>query len=211
MPTAEQILFGLREVANNWRTLAIFWHAYFGALAIALIMGIRPAKRLTGFLLALPLFSVSIIAWAHSSPFNGIVFALAGILFFSFSARLPREKAQTAPIGIMVLGVILFLFGWVYPHFLDTPSFLPYLYASPTGLIPCPTLFIVIGVFLILNGLGSRALSLILGLSGLFFGVIGAFQLRVSIDTVLSLGASLTLVFAFAGIRPRQVDRRPAN
>jgi hypothetical protein len=197
MPTVEQILLGLKDVANNWRPLAIFWHAYFAALMIVLMTGFRPSKRLAGLLLGLPLLSVSLVAWASSNPFNGIVYALIGILFIYFSTRLPREKVQIAAGRMMIPGVILFLFGWAYPHFLNTSSFLPYLYSAPTGLIPCATLSIVIGLFLILNNLGSRALSLILGLSGLFYGTTGVFQLKVSIDLILLLGAITAVIAAF--------------
>jgi len=209
MPTTEQVLLGLREVANNWRLLAIFWHAYFAAFVMALILGLRPSKRIAGVLLALPLLSVSLAAWAASNPFNGVVYALIGFLVIYFSTRLPRKKAQLAPLWIMVPGVIIFLFGWVYPHFLETTSFLPYFYSAPTGLIPCPTLSIVIGLFLILNSLGSRPLALLLGLSGLFYGIIGVGRLRVFIDGVLLLGAVMTLILALR--RKRRNRSEPAQ
>ncbi|PLW83854.1 hypothetical protein CWI75_00380 [Kineobactrum sediminis] len=80
-------------------------------------------------------------------------------------------------------------FGWLYPHFLDNTTSLVYLYAAPTGLIPCPTLSIVIGFTLILGGLGSRSWCLVLAMMGLFYGVFGAARLGVRIDGVLILGA----------------------
>jgi hypothetical protein len=92
------------------------------------------------------------------------------------------------------VGALLFAFGWVYPHFLNTSSFLPYLYSAPTGLIPCPTLSIVIGLALILGGLGARTWSLVLGVTGIFYGIFGSAWLGVLIDWVLLLGA-LTIVF----------------
>lgn len=209
MLTGEQILLGLKEIANSWRPLAVFWHAYFAVLAIALILHLRPLKRLGGYLLALPLLSVSIIAWTSSNPFNGIVFLLISILFIYLSTKLAPEKVQFAPLWIMIPGIIMFLFGWAYPHFLDAPSFLPYLYSAPIGLIPCPTLSIVIGLTLILDGLGSRTLPLILGLSGLFYGTTGAFRLGVSIDMVLLLGAIMILIVAFMRKNPRH-ENKPA-
>jgi len=111
----------------------------------------------------------------------------------------------------MIPGIILFIFGWIYPHFLDTPSFLPYLYSAPIGLIPCPTLSIVIGLALVLNGLGSRALSLVLGLSGMFYGITGVTQLGVAIDLVLAPGAIMILVRAFAGKRPERANKTAAG
>jgi hypothetical protein len=209
MPTAEQILLGLKEVANNWRPLAIFWHVYFAALVIILILGIRPSKRTAGLLLGLPLLSVSIAAWTVSNPFNGVVYAVIGLMFLYLASRLPREKVKLAAISIIIPGIILFIFGWVYPYFLKTTSFLPFLYSAPTGLIPCPTLSIVIGLFLVLNCLGSRPLSLVLGLLGLFYGITGVVRLRVSIDAVLLLGAFITLVFA--RMKNRRNSAEPAG
>lgn len=197
MPTNEQILAGLKVIANTWWLLAVFWHIYFAVIVIALIFGVRPSKRISGILLVLPLLSVSIVAWISLNPFNGIIYAVIGILMIYFSVKLPREKVQIAPLWVMVPGVIMFIFGWVYPHFLDASSSFVYLYAAPTGLIPCPTLSIVIGLTLILNRLDSRALSLILGIVGLYYGLTGVLQLGVSIDLVLLLGAIFIVVLSF--------------
>jgi hypothetical protein len=196
MPAPDEILSGLYEIANNWQMLAIFWHVYFAVLALFLISGIRPEKRLVGFLLCLPLLSVSALALASGNPFNGIFFILcaAALLFISF--RLPREKIRIAPAWVTMTGAIMFAFGWVYPHFLESASFYPYLYSAPAGLVPCPTLSIVIGLSIIVGSLGVRAWSIVLGLSGAFYGVFGAVHLGVSLDWILLLGV-LAVIFTF--------------
>jgi len=199
MPTTEQILAGLRIITNTWWPLAVFWHIYFAAIVIALISGVRPNKRLCGILLSLPILSVSFVAWFSSNPFNGIIYALIGILFIYFSIKLPREKASIAPLWILIPGIIMFIFGWIYPHFLEYASSFAYLYAAPTGLIPCPTLSIVIGLLLIFNGLGSRALMFTLGIVGLYYGITGVAQLGVLIDLVLLIGAIIIVIAAFVG------------
>jgi len=33
MPTIEQILNGLKEIANSWQVFAVFSHAYFAAVS----------------------------------------------------------------------------------------------------------------------------------------------------------------------------------
>lgn len=205
MPTGEQILTGLTEIANTWWPVAVVWHLYFGVLAGVLLLGIRPSKRVSGILLGLPLVSVSSIAWLASNPFNGIVFAILGIIMIGISAKLPRVRVQIAPLWAVIPGIIMFIFGWVYPHFLDSSSFLPYLYAAPMGIIPCPTLSIVIGLALILNGLGSRILSIVLGMSGIIFGITGVVQLGVSIDVVL-VGSIVLLILAFVGEPGRKTN-----
>ena len=207
MPTNEQILSGLSEISNDWRLLALIWHIYFGLLIIALYWGIRPPKRLTGILLGLPLLSVSALAWLTANPFNGTVFGLSGIALMGISMGLPRDNVTIAAPWAVVPGILLFMFGWLYPHFLDTPSFIPYLYSAPTGLIPCPTLSIVTGLALVLGGLGSRAWSWVIGAVGIFYGVFGATHLDVAIDWILLAGAAALIIF---GSKPGSVTS-PGN
>jgi hypothetical protein len=206
MPTPEQILDSLRQIANQWQPIAIVWHLYFGAFAIGLALGWHPSIRISSFLLGLPMLSVSAFAWMASNPFNGTMFALAGVALLIIAIRMPDEPVQIAPAWAMLAGALMFLFGWLYPHFLETTSFIPYLYAAPTGLIPCPTLSILIGLTLILAGLDSRAWSLLLGAVGIFYGLFGALRLGVIIDLFLLLGALLLVMLVIAG-KP-QLQRR---
>lgn len=208
MPVPAEILGGLGVITNDWRLLAIFWHVYFGGLASILLKGFRPSRRMTGILIAIPLFSVSILAWISNNPFNGMSFALLAILLISMAIRLPHSEISISSGWMNGLGVLIFIFGWIYPHFLKTSSFVPYLYSAPTGLVPCPTLSIIIGFSLIVNGLGSRAWSLVLAAAGLFYGVFGAARLGVAIDLVLILGSLLMTATAF---RIKSVQRTPAQ
>ncbi|MDI5920105.1 hypothetical protein QLQ86_04800 [Halomonas sp. LR5S13] len=205
MPTSEEVLSGLKVIANDWHLLSVMWHAYFAVLVLGLILGVRPTRRVMGVLLALPLFSVSILAWGHSNPFNGISFALAGIALLAVAFRLGGNPVEVAPPWLTVLGALMIGFGWVYPHFLEPASPVQYLYAAPTGLIPCPTLSIVIGVTLTLGGLRSRPWCLVLATMGLFYGVLGAIWLGVSMDWGLFLGA---LVAGYAAFSPPLTGRR---
>ncbi len=40
MPPADWILIGLREIANTWKAVSIFWHAFLGAIVIVLALPI---------------------------------------------------------------------------------------------------------------------------------------------------------------------------
>ena len=197
MPSSDEILNSLSTIANQWQLLAIVWHIYFGVLAAGLVFGLRPSRRTGGVLLALPLLSVSVLAWMSANPFNGTMFAIAAVALIVIALRQPDAQLRIAPTWAVVAGALMYLFGWVYPHFLDTVSFVPYLYGAPVGLVPCPTLSIVIGLSLVVAGLNSRAWSVVLGAMGVFYGVFGAFRLGVTIDVVLLLGALLLLTLAF--------------
>lgn len=194
MPTPEQILNGLTTIANQWQPLAIVWHLYFAVLAAGLMLGVRPSKRVGGILLGLPLLSVSVLAWLSANPFTGTIFGLTAVALIALALRLPDEPVAIAPTWILGAGVLMFVFGWIYPHFLDTTSFVPYLYAAPVGLVPCPTLSIVIGLALVVGGLDSRAWSLVLGGVGVFYAFFGALRLGVTIDWILLLGALAILL-----------------
>jgi len=199
MPTPDEILTGLREISNAWRVVAALWHVYFAAIGVCLISGLRPSRRLTGMLLTLPLFSVSSLAWASGNPFNGSVFALIGGVLVAVAISFSNRAVEIAPVWARIPGALIFVFGWIYPHFLNAESFLPYLYSAPTGLIPCPTLSVVIALTLILGGLKSRLWSLVLSAAGLFYGVFGVARLGVNIDLILLVGALILAGTMFAG------------
>jgi hypothetical protein len=197
MPTPNQILGGLSTIANQWQWLAVVWHIFFALLVGGLALGVRPSQRVGSMLLALPLLSVSALAWLTANPFNGTLFAVAAIAMLIIAFRLPQARIDVAPLWLTSAGVLLFVFGWVYPHFLVTSSWLPYLFAAPTGLIPCPTLSIVIGLSLMVGNFESRAWSLVLGGMGLFYSLFGALRLGVTLDLFLLLGALLIILVAF--------------
>ncbi|MEJ2595347.1 MAG: hypothetical protein P8100_09530 [bacterium] len=96
-------------------------------------------------------------------------------------------------LPFIVIGIIMIVFGLVYPHFIETDSAVKYLYASPAGLIPCPTLSILIGFILLFNGFGSQPITMTFVVFGLFYGFFGAMKLHVHLDFALIFG-SLTLL-----------------
>lgn len=204
MPTATQIVTGLAEIANAWRGLAVLWHVYFGLLAVWLVSRRRPSRRIAAVLLVPPLASVGILAWVHGNPFNGTVFAVAAAVLLGIGARLEPGPGATRHGASLVAGVPLFLFGWLYPHFLTVDTWWPYLYAAPAGLIPCPTLSMIIGASLVLGGLGSAAWSGVLVALGVFYSLFGAVHLGVTLDWILLVGAVALLFELARGARDRR-------
>ena len=196
MPSAGEILEGLANIAESWRTLALLWHLYFGVLLVFALSGFRAQERLVGALLIPPLVSVSVLAWISGNPFNGTAFCALSItlvaLLWNLNGR-PVERAH--PIWLL-LGFSLAVLGWAYPHFLEKDSASTYWYAAPLGLIPCPSLSLVVGVTIIFSGLHSRAWSLVLSSAALFYGVLGALYLGVTIDWVLAGGGIGLLVLS---------------
>jgi hypothetical protein len=204
MPSSETILNGLTAIANEWQQLALAWHVWFATLIVALLAGWRPSNRIGGALLIAPVLSVSALAWASGNPFNTAAFAVLAIALATTANRLTNERVRIASSFPVVSGALLVAFGWIYPHFLSTDSWAAYTYASPLGLVPCPTLSVLIGVTLILDRLGSTPWCATLIAAGLVYGAIGVFRLGVVLDYGLLAGIA---VLAAVALRAQMIWR----
>jgi len=194
MPDKEAILSGLQKIVNDYSTIAIIWHILFYALVVALIAKWLPSNRFLALLFCLPVLSVAVMAFMTGNPFNGILFSLLTLLLFIFGLRATVQPLQVSQIIFMVIGILMIVFGLFYPHFTQGDSFMKYFYASPAGLIPCPTLSIIIGFLLLYNGLGSQAITLLVVIYGLFYGLFGTLRLAVYPDIFLIFGSVSLLV-----------------
>jgi len=191
MPSADAILNGLAAIANDFRGLAVGWHAALVVLAGMLVGGWTPSVRTARSLFVAPLASVGIVAWLAGNPFNGTLFlGLTATLVGSVSGGSSAPVRYDSPAW-MTRGAALVVFGATYPHFLRAESPADYLFASPFGLLPCPTLSVVIGLTLLFVNLGSTLWSTALVAAGLLYGVIGVFRLGVDLDWGLFIGTAM--------------------
>ncbi len=201
MPKTEEIINGLQTIVNEYSTFAIIWHAVLYLLLAALIAKWQPSNRLFGFLICIPLLSVAVFAWLSGNPFNGILFSLMMVLIFVFGFKASNQPITISQFPFMVVGIMMIIFGLVYPHFISADSFLKYLYASPVGLIPCPTLSILIGFLLLFNGFGSQSITLTFIIFGLFYGIFGVLKLAVYLDIFLVFGTIALIVRYITALR----------
>ena len=197
MPSPSSILEGLATISRENEILALFWHLYFAGLILAIVFGWRPSKRITTIILILPLFSVGILAGIYKNPFNAASFFLFAIALGLIGLFLPKEKVNNGPLWSVIVGFIMIIFGWTYPHFLESSNWWSYLYKPPAGLIPCPTLSTTIGFVLLTDGLSSRIWPFLLSLLGIFYGLFGFIRLGVNIDIILFFGALILLIKGF--------------
>ena len=188
MLKAQDIINGLQGIADKFSGLALLWHLLFYTLIIALIAGWVPSARLLAILISLPLLSVATLALISGNPFNGTIFLVIFILNCIFGLNADLQPATVSQPVFLVPGAVMIGFGLMYPHFVER-SFIKYLSVSPAGLIPCPTLSVLIGFALIFNGFGSPSMLLVLILSGLFYGIFGVLKLAVYADLFLIIGS----------------------
>jgi hypothetical protein len=204
MPGADQILEGLTRIAREWTWLAMLWHAVVAVMLAAIVTG-RAQRRSIALTMSAMVASVAAMAWWSGNWFNAAVFGTLAIEMARQALRLSVvdrcSPSRSWPIGAAALG-----FGWVYPHFLDDASRWEYAYAAPMGLIPCPTLAAVIGLSLIVGLFESRRWGILLGSTGLVYGVIGVARLGVWIDAWLIAAAVAAIVAALR--RERNIPRR---
>ena len=187
MPTQEEILSGLQQIADERSMIAIFWHIVFYLYLFFIILGRKITRQEMSLFVSVPLLSVSVLAWNTANPFNGTVFVLLFVLALYFGLKNQREKVQYSGIFFRLTGAVLMLFGLMYPHF--TGINLSLFIQSPLGLIPCPTLSLIIGFALFFRGFGSKPLVVLYTVAGLFYGFFGVLRLGVMVDAVLVAGS----------------------
>ena len=149
------------------------------------------SQRLMARLVVLPVMSVAVLAWLSGNPFNGLTFTVVAALLLGSTANVPRPAVAAAAGWWALAGGTLIALGWFYPHFLVTDTWVAYTYASPFGLLPCPTLSVIVGLTLVWDGPRSIGWNVVVAAAGLLYGGIGVFALGVVLDVGLLAGSTL--------------------
>jgi hypothetical protein len=197
MPSADAILAGLSDAANTWRMLAVLWHLLVAAVLFAYWTSGQLSNGSVAVVAIGLVVSVSLVSAVSGNPFNAAVFAGLAILLVSAASRARTARIRLEEPVWGIPGAMLVLFGMVYPHFLAARSWTEYAFAAPLGLIPCPTLAVVIGLTLMFRYYASIAWTAPLIVAGLLYGLVGVFALGVLLDVALLAG---TLVLANAAV-----------
>jgi hypothetical protein len=194
VPPAETVLNGLTTLANDWRSLAIAWHLLLAALLVSLLAGRRPSSRVAACLAGAPMLCVGVLAWVAGNPFNGAVFTILAGTLVGGAYRVSNTIMRPASRASVALGAAIIMFGSTYPHFINTDSWTAYLYAAPFGILPCPTIAVVIGFTLLFRSLWPNLTTLALAAAGLLYGAVGVFRLGVALDWGLLVASGLLAI-----------------
>lgn len=197
MLTREEILAGLTSLANEYSNIAITWHVIILIIMAALFAGWKPGNSIMILLLSSLLMSVSVFAGMQGNIFNAGVFAFLVIMSIYCTLRSGNGNVTGDRSMADISGLLLIIFGLSYPEFFKSTSLLEYAYASPTGLIPCPTLAVLTGFGLVYKGFMSQTWAITLGAAGMFYGLFGVMYLGIYIDWVLVAGAFVLLINTF--------------
>lgn len=189
MPPAGEVLRQHESIANHTKPFATAQHLLLLTLLLGAAAGWRPSRRTVAVGLALPCLSVAVVALGSGNPFDATSFTVLAAVLVVLGLRLPATPIRSGPPATNLVGASVIAFGWAYPGFLAAESPLERLVAAPTGLLPSPTLALVIGFSIVASGFGSRAWALLLGAAGAAYGLHGALRLGMSSDLVLLAGA----------------------
>ena len=193
LPTADQVLAQLEALASSARGAAFIWHVLvllgLGALWTGRWL---PSRRLAGMFAALPLVSAAVLAAVSGNPFNGAVVGATAATLLILALRLSLQPVERAPALPAAFGVAAVAYALLYPHFVPGGWVFAVLMA-PVGVLPCPSLALVLGVALLARGFGSRAGSLVAAGVAVFYAMFGMFRLGVWLDAGL-LAAAVALI-----------------
>ena len=197
MPTREEIIAGLTTIANQYSNIAIVWHIIIVIIIAALFAGWKPGNMLMIILLSSLLMSVSSFAGTGDNFFNAAIFALLVIVSIYAALKSGNGIIRGDRSWPDIAGLLLIIFGLIYPEFLHTNSPIEFAYAAPTGLIPCPTLCVLTGFALLYKGFGSVTWSMTIVASGIFYGLFGVFYLGIYLDWFLVAGSLILMLNTF--------------
>jgi hypothetical protein len=197
MPAAWEILRSAKFITDNYFIAAIAWHVWiYFFILLLFISKNKPSAKTVALLMIMPLVSVAVIAGLTGVYFNAASFGIISLLLVIFSPKSGEPIHFTASPLIKFTGIVFIITGMLYPHFSDNKNLL--FITGPTGLIPCPTLLLVIGFTLLFERLSVKWHGTLI-VAALFYGVVGVFRLKVFLD-ILLLIAMLPLAWKFMNL-----------
>jgi hypothetical protein len=181
MPAPHQILEQLTRLATEGRMLGLIWHLAL-LVGLALVVAKKWESRASLAVAAVfPMFTASLVAFAVGNWVNGLVLDLGALTMVVISRKFtgtPIEIGRPIPFTV---GVATMLYAVFYTHFTSIHSWTD-VWMTPIGVLPCPTMALVIGLGLMAGGFRSRAWSLTAAVLGLGYSLFGVFVLKVQWD-----------------------------
>lgn len=187
----EKALNYLNMVANNNLSVNLMMHILFILAGIGLVTIKNPLKsQLVNLFLVILSGSVFLHAAIFGNPFIGLLFLIMTLIMVFELIRRKNNFQFTESRLINITAVLLLVFGFVYPHFVNT-SLAEYILYAPVGIVPCPTLITILGFYL-LNTNPNKVSYWTITVISTIFSLIGIIMFKVYIDIVLLLAVSLS-------------------
>jgi len=193
--SSEQILAGLQMTVDTYSGLRVVHHLFLIVVFIFFIFFKEKVSRLVSLYILLAFLTIFLTSLAPiRNIFYLIVFGFLTILaILEFLNPKNDYSMKGAPTINIIIALVAGFLGFWYSHFVE--GYFKALYASPYGVIPCPTLLVILSFFLVFYPYTNRFFHWVLAIVGLFFGFFGLFVLKVRIDLAL-LALSLYTLYS---------------
>lgn len=181
-----QILHYLQSVANQNLWLNALNHLIALAAIVFIFLGknAKPKRILVDGAMVVLTLSVSITGLKYGNPVHTLTFAVIAV-FALIELMQGKNDFTIRKTDFQTVLALFFLFiGFWYPEFVKT-NFVGSLLFSPAGIIPCPTLLIILGLLTLAFPNVNKVQYIITLIMGVFYGFVGVFQLKVYLDITL--------------------------
>ena len=175
-------------VSNQSLGLNIAAHLFMltAIAAVLFFKNERLKRQVTDSVIFLLLLTVTIFAAHNGNPAHLITFGLMA-LFALLELFQGKNYYDVSGINLRIMiSWAAIVVGFWYPEFVKA-NLLAMLILSPAGSIPCPTLLIVLGFLTMAYPKVNKVQYLITVCGGVFYALIGVFQLKVYLDMALIL------------------------
>jgi hypothetical protein len=183
---AESILNAISLAANFSPAVNIVMHVLVLGAIVMLFTGAGPKLRRLIFdaVLLILAAAVAVISILVGNPFNMLTFGIIAVISL---IELIRGKNLAGRPGLnlnTVISLIIIFIGFWYPEFVQAglPAMLV---LSPLGVIPCPTLMVMLGMLNLAVPNVNRVQYIALIVMAAFYGLTGVFMLKVYLDIAL--------------------------
>lgn len=210
----EKILTYLTFVPNQTLWLNALNHLLVLTVLLFLVFGKKAkTKRLVvDGAICLLFTSIVAVAAAYGNPFHvitmGLLAVFAGIEFWQGKNEFTLHKINTRSL-IALLSIFI---GFWYPEFVKVNPIALLLF-SPVGIVPCPTLLIVLGLLTLAYPRVNKTQYIITVLMGAFYGSTGVFQLKVILDLpiIIIVAYAFLLLLKDRLVRANQENKNLAD
>lgn len=191
---SQKILEYLGNVSNNSLMHNFTLHLITLGLLLIYIFSMKAKWRTTAMncIVAVLTLSVTATAFINGNYFHVLTFLILSVISVIELFIRKNEYAQFKLNFTTVISFAFILIGLWYPEFV-TVSKLKCLLFSPVGIVPCPTILVILGITSLKKSKTNSLQQITVLTLGLIYGIIGTFKLRVYLDITLIAG----IIFAF--------------
>lgn len=184
--STENIVHYLTTVTNQNLWLNALIHLVVLAAVLVLFFGKnKNTKRwVVDGTICLLFISIIAVSIAYGNPFHFITMGLLAI-FALIEFWQGKNDFTTPKINLHTLiAFSSIIIGFWYPEFVKANPIALLLF-SPAGIVPCPTLLIVLGLLTLAYPKVNKTQYIITAIVGAFYGITGVFQLKVPLDLAI--------------------------